>query len=148
MLDPFEEIVRFAIDKEEEAASFYDMAAGIAGNPISAVFKELAGVERGHKRMLEGWNREVALERSTEEVRDLRIGDYLVEVPVAPDMSYQDVLIVAMKREERAFALYSVLAELSKDHASRQLFQTLAHEEAKHKLRFETEYDKVVLSED
>ena len=147
MADGFEEIIRFAINKEEEAASFYEMAAGIARDPMKAVFKELASVERGHKQMLENWNREKVAERKIKEIANLRIGDYLVDASVGPDMSYQDLLIVAMKREGKAFELYTNMAKLSKDAESRQLFQALAQEEAKHKRRLETEYDEVILSE-
>ena len=39
----------------------------------------------------------------------MKISDYLVEVEADRDISYQDALIVAMKRERAAFQLYSDL---------------------------------------
>ena len=147
MNNSFEEVMRFAINKEEEAVAFYEMAAVMARDPMKPVFKELANVERGHKQMLENWSRKGTIEPTGEEIADLRISNYLVEVPVGPDMSYQDVLIVAMKREEKAFELYTNMATFSEDAESRQFFEALAQEESKHKLRLETEYDEVILSE-
>ena len=80
-----------------------------------------------------------------EEVIDLKISDYLVEVEADKNISYQDALIVAMKRERAAFKLYSDLAEKVSEDELRQVFLGLAKEEAKHKLFFESEYDERVL---
>ena len=62
-------------------------------------------------------------------------------------MELQDALIVAMKAEKAAFKLYSDLAEAAGDANTRNLFQSLAQEEARHKLRFEIEYDNYVYKE-
>ena len=147
MADFFEEIIRFAMAKEEEAAAFYEMAAKMTKDPMRTVFGELAATERGHRAMLANWRQETAAKRQEEAVEDLKISDYLVEAPVSGKMSYQDVLIVAMKREERALALYRTLAQRSRDEGSRRLFERLAEEESKHKLRIESEYDRVILAE-
>jgi rubrerythrin len=52
-----------------------------------------------------------------------------------------------MKKEKAAFRLYSDLAGLADDAQLRNTFLFLAQEEAKHKLRFEIEYDENVLVE-
>jgi rubrerythrin len=52
-----------------------------------------------------------------------------------------------MKEEKAAFRLYTDLAERTPDPAIRQTFLSLAQEEAKHKLRFEIEYDDYILKE-
>jgi rubrerythrin len=56
-------------------------------------------------------------------------------------------LILAMKKEKIAFRLYNDLASASTDEPSKKLFLMLAQEEAKHKLRFEVEYDSNILKE-
>ena len=43
--------------------------------------------------------------------------------------------------------LYSDLAELTTDPAQKGIFLQLAQEEARHKLRFEIEYDDFILQE-
>ena len=78
-------------------------------------------------------------------VLDLKMADYLVAGEVSGDMDYQQALIMAMKKEKAAFRLYSDLADRVADGALRTLFLGLAQEEAKHKLRFEVEYDDVIL---
>jgi rubrerythrin len=50
-----------------------------------------------------------------------------------------------MKAEKAAFTMYTKLAELTDDPSFTRIFRSLAQEEAKHKLRFEIEYDDHVL---
>ncbi len=79
------------------------------------------------------------------EVLDLKVSDYLVEVDASDNMSYQDALIIAMKRERAALKFYRDMAEKVTDANLKQIFAGLAKEEAKHKLFFETEYEEHVL---
>jgi len=69
-------------------------------------------------------------------------------VEVEPDsaLDYQQALIVAMKREKAAFKLYIDLAAAVEAQELRDTFLALAAEEAKHKLRFELEYDESILT--
>ena len=78
---------------------------------------------------------------------DLKLADYLVDVEPTPDLDYQQALVLAMKKEKAAFRLYTDIAAAIPDAGLRELFQALAQEEAKHKLRFELEYDDYVLRE-
>ena len=50
-----------------------------------------------------------------------------------------------MSQEKAAFKLYSTLADRAPNQDLKNLFLSLAQEEAKHKLRFEIEYDEYVL---
>lgn len=85
---------------------------------------------------------------SEDKIQDLKIGDYLVDVDKSrDDLNYQDALIVAMKEEKAAFKLYSDLAGKTNDTEAKSIFLMLAQEEAKHKLRFEIEYDENILRE-
>jgi len=85
---------------------------------------------------------------SAEKIQDLKLADMAEPVMPRPDMNYQDALTVAMHKEKQAFLLYTLLAKLCDDDKMRETFLMLAQEEAKHKLRFEIEYDDVVLKED
>ena len=79
-----------------------------------------------------------------------KISDYLIEVDPevqGSELDYQQALIVAMKKEKAAFKLYTNLAEHTEQQEYRHLFRALAQEEAKHKLRFEIEYDEQFLTE-
>ncbi len=57
------------------------------------------------------------------------------------------IAVLAMKKEKAAFRLYLDLAAQVQSEDQKTLFLALAEEEARHKLRFELEYDKVVLRE-
>ncbi|MHC4598567.1 MAG: ferritin-like domain-containing protein [Planctomycetota bacterium] len=144
----FNDILDFAIEKEQEAADLYrDLGEKSDRAGTKEMFLELSRQEEGHKAKLQAMNREVFPEKGAAEIPDLKIVDYLSPVEVGPDSSYQDVLIFAMKREGDAVALYTRLAADAGDDAGKTLFQNLAEEEKKHKLRLETEYDDNVLKE-
>jgi rubrerythrin len=143
-----EEILDFAIRAEQEAVNFYtDLAARSKNEQIKKVFLEFAGEEMKHKSRLLGIKDEKNLVLSGETVRDMKIADYLVDIAPKPDMPYADALILAMKKEKKAFQLYSFLSEEIKDPFMKGLFLTLALEESRHKLRFEIEYDEYILKE-
>lgn len=147
-LDSVEKVLEYAIAKEEDAYRFYIDLAGRTNRPhMRALFEGFAKEEQGHKQKLIGVREGQIAMPSPEKVRDLKIGDNLVEVELNADMELQDALIVAMKAEKAAFKLYTDLAEAAGDTVTRDLFQSLAQEEARHKLRFEIEYDNYVYKE-
>ena len=80
-------------------------------------------------------------------IQDMKLADYMVEVEPSPEMDYQAALVIAMKQEKAAFRLYSDLAAKSADPGLKELLLELAQEEAKHKLRFEVEYDEYILTD-
>ena len=142
------EILDFAIRQEEEAAAFYLSLAGRSETPeMKAVFDEFSEEEQRHKARLETVKRGEENLYAQQEVVDLKIVDYLVEVQVTDDIGYQDALIVAMKRERAAFQLYTDMAAKVSDPKIKELFLGLAKEESKHKLYFESEYDERVLKD-
>jgi rubrerythrin len=141
-----DEILDYAIGKEQEAHDIYSSLADQAANsPMKAVFQEFAAEEAGHKKKLESVKAGKKLRTSARNILDLKIGDYLVEVKIKPDLSYQEALILAMKAEKNAYVMYYNLAQAAEDAAIKALLLELAQEEAKHKLRFEIEYDDTIL---
>jgi len=141
-------ILDFAITNEEEAYEFYSKLAGTMKNPvISRIFKDFSEEELGHKKKLLDVKKNNLLVAATEKVMDLKIGDYTVKEALTPNMTYQDALILAMKKEKAAFRLYMNLSEKVDDGNLKTLFLFLAQEEAKHKLRFEIEYDEYILTD-
>ena len=50
-----------------------------------------------------------------QKVLDLKIGDYLVDVEPTDHMDYQQALVVAMKKEKKAFKMYIDLAGATDD---------------------------------
>ena len=143
-----DDILDFAIEKEEEAAQFYtDLASRMERPVMSLIFDDFANEEIGHKKKLQGIKKGKILAPMAKKVMDLKIGDYLIDVEPGPNLDYQEALIVAMKKEKAAFKLYTDIAAVTDNENLRSTFLLLAQEEAKHKLRFEVEYDDYVLSE-
>ena len=143
-----EEILDFAIEREQEAYDFYmQMADKLEIPGMKQVFKDFAHEEEGHKKKIQGVKSGKVMLTANKKVTDLKIGDYLVEVEPSPNLDYQEALIIAMKKEKAAYRLYNDLAGTTDDTNARELFLGLAQEEAKHKLRFEIEYDNQIMQE-
>jgi rubrerythrin len=145
----FKEIIDFAIEREKEAVEFYhDLQKLVKFAERKKLLKDLEKTEKGHIKILENIRTGDVSRENVPDVQNLHISEYLVEAPFSEDMSYQDILITAMKREEASTKLYNDLASGSSNADAKQLFLKLASEEAKHKLKFEQIYDQDILTED
>lgn len=141
-------ILDFAIDNEQGAVDFYtELAKNSRNEEMEKVFTQFAKEEMGHKARLLKIKTEGTFKVQDQKVLDLKMSDYLVDVEPRPDMTYEEALIIAMKREKNAFKLYTNLSEKAPTADLRKIFQSLAIEESKHKLRFELEYDDFVMRE-
>jgi len=74
----------------------------------------------------------------------MKMSDYLVKSNTKGKMTYQDALILAMKREKAAYKLYKRLAKSAPTKELKIIFTKLAAEEANHKMNFEIEYDDYI----
>ncbi len=143
-----DDILDFAIQSEQDAVDFYnELAANAKSSDMREVFEQFAREEISHKARIKKVKEEGVFEVEKEEIADLHISDYVVNVKPYPDMSYQDALVVAMNKEKAAFKLYMKLSERAPSKDLSDLFMALAIEESRHKLRFELEYDEHVLRE-
>ncbi len=143
-----EDILNFAIDLEQGAVDFYNNLAENSKNAeMKEVFSQFAREEMGHKARLTKIKEEGIFDVASEIVADLHISDYVISVEVTPNMSYQDALVLAMEREKNAYKLYTKLSAKAPNEDLKKIFSNLAQDEAKHKLRFELEYDEFVLRE-
>lgn len=146
--DDFNAIIDFAVDREKEAVEFYkDLQSKAKFDEMKEMLKDLETMERGHITFLEKV-RERGMEKvEVDEVNDLSISDYMVEVEPKPDMDYQDILIIAMKREQKSKELYEELAKRFAGSEVEKILLKIAADETEHKLRFEKLYDEFVLKE-
>ncbi len=79
--------------------------------------------------------------KESKKVKNETLKEILKLFVASDEMTYQDALLIAIKKEKAAFKLYTDLAKSSDDENVKHLFESLAQEEAKHKLRLETIYD-------
>ncbi|KHE90995.1 MAG: ferritin family protein [Candidatus Scalindua rubra] len=144
------EIMDMAIQFETDANEFYLAAAGIAKDPSAkTLLKELAVIELKHKEKLEEFNLDdIAHEHHTvQETHDLHVSDYLMDKEITPASTSQDIMVHAMKREQKAYEFYTRMLKVVTSGEVRILFEELAAEELEHKARLEREYDDVVYKE-
>ncbi len=136
-----DEVLDFAINREIEAQAFYLKLADIVETPeMAKVFSDLASEELEHKAKLQAVKAgQISIDE--EKVGNLGITDHVKSVEPYSKMSYVDMLVVGMKKEETSRKLYSDLARLTQKQELKEIFLKLAQEEAEHKLRFEIEYD-------
>lgn len=140
----FREVIKFAIEKEKDAVSFYEDASSQQKfSDAREMFKDFANEERKHQALLEGFlkGEKTIADYDLKWIPDMKRSDYLVDIPYEKGMSYADILRLAMKREEKALALYNKLAREIDNKELEQTFKMLSQEEAKHKLALETLYD-------
>jgi rubrerythrin len=139
-------ILDFAIQKEVEAAEFYtDISKDEVFSGAGEMFEEFAREERKHQQMLENFKTR-GLSTSMEDykfkwITDIKRSNYVVDLEYRRGMGYNEILLLAMKREEKALQLYNDFLKKADSEESRTLFKVLCQEEAKHKLALETLYD-------
>ncbi|MEN8186592.1 MAG: ferritin family protein [Bacteroidota bacterium] len=139
------EILDFAIDNEIRAAEFYEnLAEQAKTKSMKETFKKFSNEERGHEARLKKVKSEGKFEAKKEEIIDMKMSDYLVKGKTKGKMTYQDALILAMKREKAAYRLYNRLAKSAPTKELKIIFKKLAVEEANHKMNFEVEYDDYI----
>jgi len=144
--ESLDDVVEFAIQKEVEAAEFYSelsREADLAGS--AKMFAEFAEEENKHRRMLEDFKAQ-GIAASIQDyqfkwITDIKRSDYVVDLEYQKGMAYHEILLLAMKREEKALKLYNEFQVQADTEAGKNLFKILCQEEAKHKLALETMYD-------
>lgn len=141
-------IIEFALFREKDAVQFYTKCQEKAERPeIKTVLKEMAEEEKHHVVLLENFDVTSLTQDALESVNDPQMESYIIEKPYHPNMSYQELLQLAIHREADSHKLYTLLSEKSGNSAAEKLFQRLASEELKHKERLEAEYDSEVFQE-
>lgn len=142
-----EDIIDFAIEKEREAAEFYQKISNdeedFSGS--KKMFEKFAAEEQKHEKILQEFKTK-GITKSLEEyklkwITDIKRSDYLVDLDYEQGMPYNEILLLAMKREEKALKLYNEFLEQADTDEGKKLFKVLCQEEAKHKLALETIYD-------
>lgn len=142
------DVLDFAINSEQEAVDFYKVLANKATtDDMKQVFEEFAQEEIKHKARLVDVKETGVSDFDHDKVTDLKISDYVVNVNPSETITYQDALVLAMKKEKAAYKLYTALSQRTPNADMKKLFDGLAIEESKHKLRFEIEYDEYVMRE-
>ncbi len=140
------DILDYAIGKEKEAKQFYlDISEEETLSGNRQVFQDFAQEEDKHVVMLEKLKAGVIADGidnyEFKWIKDIKRGDLLLDIEYEKGMHYRDILMLAIKREEKALKLYNDLQVRVEDPDHANIFKILCQEEAKHKLALETMYD-------
>ncbi|NOU62221.1 ferritin family protein [Marinifilum caeruleilacunae] len=144
----FEEIIDYAIDKEMNEIEFYsNLAERMDRKNVRELFRNIALEKTARMLRLEKM-KDLKMDFDMDEIQDMKIAGSLEQVDhTKTDLSYQEALILAMKKEKEKFKFYSKMADTAVNEECRNTFLALAKEEARQKLKFEIEYDEFVLVE-
>lgn len=142
-IQEFNEILDFAVAREREAVEFYrDLQTQAKFAAQIELLKELELMELGHIKVIENIRKQGVQDSQIPKVQNLKISEYLSVDADELDLSYQNILIKAMKREEASQKLYHEMSRRFADGEIATLFRKLAADEAGHKLIFERLYDE------
>jgi rubrerythrin len=148
-MSEIEEIINFAIKKEEEAYELYTGVAQTTNSPaVKKLMEEIANDELGHKKALEDLSKaEELLNYDIEQVPDLKISDHLVAHPIDEKSDIQEVLTFAMKEEKAAYELYMQMSKAAGNEKHAVIFEKLGQMEKIHKNKLESLYDDMFYSD-
>lgn len=143
-----EEVIKFAVQREETAVQLYTRAAKMTTSIASRkMFEEFALEEMGHKKVFSQMDLAKAEQYRASKLSDMGISKYLVEISLTPDMSYPQILQFAIKTEENAHQLYKAAAASTDDPQLKKTLEVFADVELGHKKRIEGIYEEHVLTE-
>ncbi|MEI8355647.1 MAG: ferritin family protein [Deltaproteobacteria bacterium] len=143
-----EDILEFALEKEDASFRLYKSAAKMSASPSARkLFDEMAKQEEEHIRFIKQLNKEKIALYKLKKVPDLKISEYLIDIPYREDMTYQEILVYSMKGEEKSCRLYNEAEAMTDDPELKKLFLMLANEEKRHKYILESIYDEKVLTD-
>lgn len=137
-----DEILEMAVAREVDANRFYLALAARAENPrIKKIFEKLAAEELEHKAKIE-----LEIMKTGRVVKDDQTPAGFREqqtnyTSTVINMSYKDILLMGIQKEEASIRLYADLAEMTSDAHTKEILIALAQEEAGHKQQFQEVLD-------
>lgn len=140
----FVNILDYAINEEVLSYEFYtDAANKVKDETLKETFTTLAKEELDHKKFLEDFKGSHSETINLEESVDYKIADTIDKPELTTDMSFQDAIALAIKREEGAMEMYQSLADASVEEDKKSVFIGLKNMEQLHKTRLEDIYINV-----
>jgi rubrerythrin len=144
------ELLEIAMNREIVSQAFYIAGQKQVADPGSReLMAELAADECKHLEMIKALKEKglTAKEWVPEYVPNLMISEYLVDTPLSEGATIQDVLTLAMKREQQSVEFYSKMMSVMKRKTTKLLCEKLVHAELKHKMKLEMFYDDMFYKE-
>jgi len=140
------EVFELAISREVDAYEFYMALVGRVGDlQTRAIFEELAREELEHKAKLElEVMKQGGIIKTEKKIKGFDSKGYIADTDGQINMSYKDLLGLAIQKERVSFRFYVDLSAMINDLETKEILISIAEEEARHMVRFENEYDKII----
>jgi rubrerythrin len=140
------DMLALAISREVQANRLYLTLAQRVENPqIRRTLEDFAGEELEHKALLEMEIMKKGRTVNTEQkAAEFYVPDDNVDPDLRLDMNSREMLQLAIAKEDVSLRLYIDFIPQTKDQELKEVLYALIEEEAKHKLRFKTEYDNLL----
>lgn len=137
-ISSIEELIAFAVRQEEKASDFYRQAMLRAPDKRSRqLLEELAGEELEHGRLFAGIGADGSGLLAFSAPPGKLVAEFLTEIPLHDGMSFTEMMIYAIKKEENACRLYRTLAKAALEPRLATMMNRLADVEQTHKVRLE-----------
>ncbi len=147
-LKSLDSILSFALAVIEDNHHFYKRwAEKIRNQTVKEALLELAKEELHHKTILLSVEHDRDFESLTEKVVDLKLSDYFVKTKPHENMTYEEALVIAMKRELAAIETYRYLESLCHSPKVKAIFRALAEDALQHKHELEKQYIDYFMSD-
>lgn len=144
----FEDVLDFAILQEKAAQQFYAKLSDEVLNPdVLLFYKTLIQEEALHEKKLRELKR-FEYELIEPDIQTLQESGYLDAMPVSPDITFDEAVRLAIKKEKSARMLYETLARMCRHKELAALFNVLAEQEKSHADYFQAEYKDMLAAID
>lgn len=144
----FDKIIEFATLREQDAVDFYHgLQEHAKFSDQKQMLIDFENMEKGHIAILKNIHKKGLDFLDPNKPSNMKTSDYILASYDEKNLSYENILVIAMKREEYSYKLYKDLATKFPDTEVATLFNNLATEEIRHKNQFADMYDKHVLKD-
>jgi rubrerythrin len=144
MVNEITELLDTAIDREIAAEAFYLAAQKMTTDSGAlALLKELAAREAQHREWVKGLKAQAGKlkGRPARTTVDLKISEGLTDPELTVGASLQDIITIALKREQYSIEFYNRLKPALTGEEAGLLCEKLLQEEQGHKHKLEVFYD-------
>lgn len=146
--EEFYKVIDFAIEREQEAVDFYLKLQDHAKfSAQKQMMKDFENMERGHIAILENVRKKGTSILDDSKPKTMNVSNYVVTNYDEDDLSFENIILIAIKREEKAYKLYKDIANAFDDDEVKKIFNHLAAQEIEHKTHFADLYDNEVLKD-
>jgi len=144
----FEDVLDFAILQEKAAQQFYTKLSDEVLNPdVLLFYKTLIQEEALHEKKLRELKR-FEYELIEPDIQTLQESGYLDAMPISPEVTFEQAVRYAIKKEKSARMLYHTLGQMCERKELADLFNELAAQEKSHADYFQAEYKDMLAATD